>query len=377
MKGLVIVICTLLLSSTGFAQSHKIVNGKVFLDAGELDKAKAALDAAVVHKKTLYSAKAWKYRGDVYYAIEFSKEEKYSSLSDNALQVAFDSYSMVDKCTYPGNYKDEVTTLLVFLENVALNKGVIKFNAEDYAGAQADFSLTIDIGESLDLVDTLAYYNCALSYERMYNYTSAIKYYEKCLNFNYRVEAMYQFVLFCYLQLDDNAGYTSTLDRSLVQFPESPELLTTKMNALLGNGEYGKAITYLDQLIEADPENPLYFFAKGSTLENTGNQSEAIESYLKAIELNSDYFEPNYNLGALYYNGAVELYGQETEEWSKAEIEKLNEVVEVQFNNSIGYLETAHRLRPEDRNTMNSLLQLYARNGQTENYQKIKKALGK
>ena len=37
-----------------------------------------------------------------------------------------------------------------------------------------------------------------------------------------------------------------------------------------------------------------------------GNADEAIEAYKKALAVKADYFDANYNLGALYFNQAVQ-----------------------------------------------------------------------
>jgi hypothetical protein len=48
-----------------------------YLRNKEFDKAKIAADAAAVHETTINNPKLWKYRGQIYQEIYFSKDAAY------------------------------------------------------------------------------------------------------------------------------------------------------------------------------------------------------------------------------------------------------------------------------------------------------------
>ena len=87
------------------------------------------------------------------------------------------------------------------------------------------------------------------------------------------------------------------------------------MNIYLTNEEFDKAKENLALAAEQDPTNEILWFSLGSVLDNLGNAEEAIEAYLKALEVKADYFDANYNLGALYFNHYVQGINEANDMW--------------------------------------------------------------
>ena len=81
------------------------------------------------------------------------------------------------------------------------------------------------------------------------------------------------------------------------------------------NGDFEKAKTNLELAAEQDPTNEILWFSLGSVFDNLGNVEEAVTAYTKAIDVNADYFDANYNLGALYFNQAVQGINEANELW--------------------------------------------------------------
>ncbi len=92
MKKLTLSVGILNISLALFAQNFNVQNASNYLRNKEYDKAKAAADAAVVNESTSNSAKAWVYRGKIYYAILSSKDEKYKNLDQEAAEKAVESF---------------------------------------------------------------------------------------------------------------------------------------------------------------------------------------------------------------------------------------------------------------------------------------------
>ena len=88
---------------------------------------------------------------------------------------------------------------------------------------------------------------------------------------------------------------------------------------------------------------------------------EAISAYLKAIEVKADYFDANYNLGALYFNQAVQGINAANDMWKPrmtnkeaAAQKKLETDAKELFNTAKPYLEAAFAINPEDLQTIRS-----------------------
>ena len=114
----------------------------------------------------------------------------------------------------------------------------------------------------------------------------------------------------------------------------------------------------------------ILWFSFGSVLDNLGNADEAIEAYKKALEVKADYFDANYNLGALYFNQAVQGINAANDMWkprmTKAESDaqkQLEDDAKALFETAKPYLEAAHATDADDLETMRSLRDIYARTG--------------
>ena len=90
---------------------------------------------------------------------------------------------------------------------------------------------------------------------------------------------------------------------------------------------------------------------------------KAVKAYDKAIDLRPDYFDPNYNMGALYVNKASTLIAKANELPldQQKEYDALITEANDYLTRSIPYLEKALELQPDDRSTMVSLKEIYTR----------------
>jgi tetratricopeptide (TPR) repeat protein len=109
-----------------------------------------------------------------------------------------------------------------------------------------------------------------------------------------------------------------------------------------------------------------------------GDFEKAESAYKEAIVLNPDYFEANYNIGALYVNKAADIQTKANDlpldALKEYDIEKAK--ADDLLNKSIPYLERALELNPSDVNAMVSLKEIYTRLGMTEKLKWINEKLG-
>lgn len=124
---------------------------------------------------------------------------------------------------------------------------------------------------------------------------------------------------------------------------------------------------------EGDPTNEILWFSLGSVYDNLDKDDLAAEAYLKALELKPTYFDANYNLGAMYFNQAVQGTNEANDMWkprmTKSESDKqkgLEEAAKEMFTEARPFLEAAHSENAEDIDTIRSLRDIYARTGQDD-----------
>ena len=380
LAGVAVMLCISMLS---VAQNSNVTNAKFAYDAAflktqtgdfegatkDIKEAIAEIEPAIANEKTMTKEKTWRYRGMIYELVSRNLDnELIAAVDEDPVGKAAESYSKALELDAKGSYSAENTAGLDVMRSIALNTGVQRYNADDFNGAFSMFSKAATLSEAKGYTDTLAIYNAALSADRAGNGMEAIKYYKKSLEAGMPEPAIYQFIS----NIHKSAGDTVAADNAIFEgrkaFPTNQALLIDEVNIYLGRGELEKAVTNLEKTIEQDPQNPTLQYSVGSVYDNLGKVAKAREFYTKAIALDANYFDPNYNMGATYYNEAVELINKANEipptkikEYNAAKA-KADDV----FKQSLPFLERAHEIAPDDVATIKSLGEIYARTGDLE-----------
>ena len=102
--------------------------------------------------------------------------------------------------------------------------------------------------------------------------------------------------------------------------------------------------------------------------------NKAIEGYTSAINIDENYVDAYYNLGALYYNQSITLKsvaGDLSGEKYDAEMARADEMLK----KAIPLLEKVLTLAPTDKSTLTVLKSLYFNLDDMDNYSRIKKLL--
>ena len=148
-----------------------------------------------------------------------------------------------------------------------------------------------------------------------------------------------------------------------------------EINLYIELGRTSELITKLGEAIELDPNNSLLYFNRGTIYDQEGNLANAENDYLKAIEIDPSSFGSNYNLGALFFNKAVELNNSANSTSDNNKYKKLKKQANEFFNKALPYLESASSLNPKDKNTLLSLKQLYYMKGDYKKSDEMKKLI--
>ncbi len=183
----------LLVSVAVFGQKSKRTSANNYWQYKELDNAKEAIDPTITHEKTMNEAKTWFFRGQIYQSIYETQEEKYKSLHDNPLQVAFESFIKCKELDSKNFHKDMVLQYLNVEGQQFVNVGITKYNAKDYTGALQAFQNTLQACaiEGIERTDSLALYYAGASAEQTGDLELAEKYFRQAIAINYKAEAAF------------------------------------------------------------------------------------------------------------------------------------------------------------------------------------------
>jgi tetratricopeptide (TPR) repeat protein len=357
--SLLITLIFILIFGFVSAQNQKVQSAQIYLRSGELDLALPAIEEAVVHEKTINSAKAWYYRGEIYLAIYDSDNPDFQKMvTADPLLVSLESYRKCKVLDAQDDFGAEVNNKLQYITGKLYNRGVEHYNAKDYKAALLDFELVLIDNPN----DTNVLFNAALTSEKSKEPAKAIQYLDALLKINYHSPQIYISLASNKKALGDTAAALYHLTEGQKLYPSEVALVIDELNIFLLQGRTKEVIGKLEKAVALDPTNSSLHFALASAHDQSGDKKNAAVSYQKAIEIKPDYFDGWYNLGAMYFNTAAELMN----EANKIPFNKPKEYEEAvarakeAFLKAQPYLEKAHELDSKDNNTMISLQQLYA-----------------
>ena len=218
-------------------------------------------------------------------------------------------------------------------------------------------------------------YNSFFSSSKLKNDTKSKELLQKLIDINFNEPAIY-------IQMSDIYKREGNIDKTIEylslgreMFEEDQSLINTEINLYIELGRTSELITKLGEAIELDSENSLLYFNRGTIYDQEGELQKAESDYLKAIELNPSSFGSNYNLGALFFNKAVELNNSANSTSDDNKYRKLKKEADIYFKKALPYLESAYNLNSNDKNTLLSLKQLYYMQGDYKKSDEMKKLI--
>jgi hypothetical protein len=367
---------------------------------GKLDKAKTSIDKAIDNPKAAVNAKTWFYRGNIYIDISRSQDSIYKKLDKDALSKAYEAYQKAMELDTKKEYQLDIIQRMPLVADGFFNDGANKYNkgmnsltvndtvkaTSFFISAVSSFENAYKIYEESGRIDSTTIFYIATSAELGSDFGKAKIALDKLITMNYPEPSIYSSMgNICYKQDKDveKALHYFTMGRQ--KFPDNLTILLNETNIYLAEGQTEKALANLTLAAKIDEKNPTVFFAIGAKYNEIADDStktkevredsffKAAEAYKKSVELKPDYFDPNYNMGALYVNKAaavIEIANKlplsEQEEFDKLKLEADN-----YLRNSIPYLEKALELQPNDRSTLVSLKEIYTRLNMMEKLKEV------
>lgn len=133
-------------------------------------------------------------------------------------------------------------------------------------------------------------------------------------------------------------GYTEN-NVNLYQTSALANVIQDKVDAK----DLAGATTFIDQAIAATPNNSVLYDMKGFVVEQDKGTDAALPIYQKAVELDPNNADANYNLGRMYYNQASVIIQENPDATTTAMIPKLQPI----YEKALPYLKKAAELDPE------------------------------
>ena len=377
MKKIFLLIAVLSISLGAMSQKGKVTSALSFIDQGLLDKAKEALDEALVNEKTKDWFNTYFAKGKLCQATFESDNAAYKALCPNPLSEAYASYEKAISLDPKGTVKKRIITNMVYntLAVDLFTQGSQQFAAKDFTGALQSFETQIEITESdkfAGAIDTGMYYNAGLAAINSSKYEPAIKYFEKCAEMKYQGIRPYYQIYESYLGMGDTVKAESILIDLPNKFPGDKSVTLQLIDLYLKSGKNDEALKYIEMAKKDDPDNYSLYYASGIMFLNQEKFDEAIVELTKTVELKNDFYDSQYALAVSYINKAASMYTKANDimdvKLYNIEVEKANAV----YAKALPYMERAYELKPDDTFAMQGLQELYYRLKMTDKYNEIR-----
>jgi tetratricopeptide (TPR) repeat protein len=353
------------------AQTSAVTNAILNQRSGLLDKARVDIDKAIVNEKTSGKAKTWFTRGEIYQGMLESPIYSKQLTAGEGVEKAYESYKKtIELDTKDGEFGKQAVGKMDNLYGSAFNDAVNSYNAKEYDKAISSYKLASQIKPQ----DTTSVLYSAYAYEAKQDYAGAKASYNQLLGMNYKSTTLYSRLLQMAKQQKDEAEAAKVLKQALAAYPNNKAFMLEDLNMTLASGKGGDALEKISKSIAADPSNSNLYAVRGSLYDQQKKTDLALADYKKAIELDPNNFDAQFNLGVYNYNKAADAYTKVSKmdvKTYQASGKKLEAEGKRYFEAAVPYFEKALQAQPDDRNTLSSLQKAYFRLGRTADSERL------
>ncbi|GGI26164.1 hypothetical protein GCM10008119_21280 [Pedobacter mendelii] len=209
--------------------------------------------------------------------------------------------------------------------------------------------------------------NTAICAQNVQLYDESLKYFKRAKEDSIKNPAVYQKMAQLYVAKSDNQNAIKILEDGLAFNPYNRYLTNDYINLLLDTENYTRAQSLIENNLNVEKSNKLLFFLYGYLQQIEGNNPTAILAYNKALATDQNYFDALYQLGLAYLNTANDAY-------KNTDTEKKNQYDSL-INRAQFALLRANEINPNDKQTVQLLIEIYTRKNAQDKVQDLKRKL--
>jgi tetratricopeptide (TPR) repeat protein len=242
-------------------------------------------------------------------------------------------------------------------------KGNEAYFNNDFKEAFADLK---EVGDNFPADTTLAL-NTAICALNIQSYDESLTYFKRAKENGIRNPSVFQKMAQMYVVKSENETAIKTLEDGLLLNPFNRFLTNDYINLLLDTENYSKAQGLIENNLKVEKGSKLLYFLYGYLQQVGGNNATAILAYDKALSTDQNYFDALYQLSLAYINTANETL-------SKTDADK-TEKYKGLINRAQFALQRANEINPNDKKTVQLLIDIYTKKGATNKVQELNRKL--
>ena len=272
---------------------------------------------------------------------------------EDALGGALEAYKKAYEVDVKQSKTKDIVTGLSIVAQKYLDEGMNSYTFGDLVKASQLFEKAVETSATAPLskVDTTALYNAGYTAWAVKDYERAKNFFEKCLAAEYYYEGgeVYAKLGDVYTNLGDAKKGAEILEQGFVKFPQSQSILIGLINYYMTSGENAdRLFVLIDEAKKNEPNNASLYYVEGNIYKELKNYDKAIESYMKCAEINPEYEFGFIGAGILYYERAVELSEQASNEFDDAKYNALVEQFEKALLDALEPFEKAYAVTKDN-----------------------------
>lgn len=188
---------------------------------------------------------------------------------------------------------------------------------------------------------------------------AAVESFAQARKMGYKEKEAYDYAISCYANLQDNDGIVAVAKEALPLYGDKdPQYMNVIINDNVNKGNLDEALRMVDEAIAKNPTAALYNL-KGYVLEQQKKEDEATEFYKKAVEMDSENIQAQFNTGRMYMKKAVAL-AAEAEKLSGSAFQRYKvEKLDPLYKQALPYMKKAYELDTTDTQTKRLLSNIY------------------
>lgn len=182
-----------------------------------------------------------------------------------------------------------------------------------------------------------------------------------------------------YIEQGNNEKATALMETARAENPNDIYLMRADADMSYKMGNIARYNELMGKIVASDPENPEIYFNLGVGSAEIGNNEKAIEYYEKALELNPDYEAALINIAVLKLSGEDKMVEEMNSLGnSRADNQKYDELKEKRnalYTETLPYLEKALKLKPDSKEVVRTLMNIYGQLAEDAKYNEMKAKL--
>ncbi len=323
------------------------------MNSNELKSAEGEIEKAISHPKTKNNPDTWQYAFLIYNSLLFESDDINLKLA--YCDKVIDSYLQVVGVDHSKISEEELKLKIGELESMI--EGIKSLDFPDSTKTQV-LRQQLRLQELLEMDIRSLTFDLAEAYKTQNEGDSALKYYDKSIEADYKLYACLKGKLEVLNSLSRYEDFIDVLDIASALFPDDEDIALAEMYYLIDKQLFIRARNLLNSYLKFQDTSGKGYLLLGSVCKELNLINESVDAYIKAIEFQNGSFDAFYTIGLHFYEQGELL---------------ANENMQMKAQS---YLEGAENLEPNNPELLNTLEKFYLDRRDIENYQRIRRKKG-